>query len=55
MADGEEKSVKDQEKLRKKVTSLIKKQKLRQVRSIVKGHDDSKPWGQDAQAKVCEL
>ncbi|KAM4124329.1 hypothetical protein ACB094_01G222500 [Castanea mollissima] len=44
--------VKDQEKLRKKVTTLIKKQKLLAVRQIVKGKDDSKPWGQDAKAKV---
>lgn len=42
----------EQEKLRKKVNDLIKKQKLPAVRQIVKGHDDSKPWGQDARAKV---
>ncbi|KAF8378527.1 hypothetical protein HHK36_029870 [Tetracentron sinense] len=42
----------EQEKLRKKVTNLMKKQKLHQVRRIVKGQDDFKPWGQDAQAKV---
>ncbi|GAB4840181.1 DNA-directed RNA polymerase 1B, mitochondrial [Ancistrocladus abbreviatus] len=47
---------KAQEKLRKKVTNLMKKQKVHQVREIVKGHDDSKPWGQDAQVKVgCRL
>ncbi|KAF8389877.1 hypothetical protein HHK36_024395 [Tetracentron sinense] len=51
--DGESESVnREQEKLRKKVTNLMKKQKLQQVRQIVKGQDDSKPWGQDAQAKV---
>lgn len=44
--------IKEQEKLRKKVTNLIKKQKLPAVRQIVKGADDSKPWGQDAKAKV---
>ncbi|KAJ9147463.1 hypothetical protein P3X46_029624 [Hevea brasiliensis] len=44
--------VKEQQKLRKKVTDLIKKQKLPAVRKIVKGHDDSKPWSQDAKAKV---
>ncbi|XP_073003649.1 DNA-directed RNA polymerase 1, mitochondrial-like [Typha latifolia] len=42
----------EQEFLRKKVTNLMKKQKLHQVRKIVKEQDDSKPWGQDAQAKV---
>ncbi|KAK1381019.1 DNA-directed RNA polymerase [Heracleum sosnowskyi] len=41
-----------QEKLRKKVTNLMKKQKLHQVRSIVKEHDHGKPWGQEAQVKV---
>ena len=52
--DGDDSNavVKDQEKLRKKVTTLIKKQKLLAVRQIVKGQDDSKPWGQDAKAKV---
>ncbi|KAL6983284.1 DNA-directed RNA polymerase 1B, mitochondrial [Sarracenia purpurea var. burkii] len=48
--------VKEQQKLRKKVTFLMKKQKLRQVRVIVKEHDNLKPWGQDAQVKVgCRL
>lgn len=45
----------EQEKLRKKVTNLIKKQKLPAVRQIVKGQDDFKPWGQDAKAKVCMI
>ncbi|KAI3930292.1 hypothetical protein MKW92_051991 [Papaver armeniacum] len=45
-------AAKEQAKLRNKVTNLMKKQKLKQVRHIVKGHDDVKPWGQDAQAKV---
>ncbi|KAK0585678.1 hypothetical protein LWI29_032249 [Acer saccharum] len=44
--------IKEQENLRKKVTNLIKKHKLPAVRQIVKGQDDSKPWGQDAKAKV---
>ena len=44
---------KAQERLRKKVTNLMKKQKVHQVREIVKFHDDSKPWGQDNQVKVC--
>ncbi|PUZ69829.1 hypothetical protein GQ55_2G147100 [Panicum hallii var. hallii] len=43
---------KEQQRLRKKVTDLMKKQKLRQVRKIVKNQDDSRPWGQDAHAKV---
>ncbi|KAJ6807007.1 DNA-directed RNA polymerase 1B, mitochondrial-like [Iris pallida] len=42
----------EQEILRKKVTLLMKKQKLHQVRKIVKGEDEAKPWGRDAQAKV---
>ncbi|KAK6255852.1 hypothetical protein SCA6_017157 [Theobroma cacao] len=44
--------IKEQEKLRKKVTDLIKKQKLPAGWQIVKGQDDTKPWGQDAKAKV---
>ncbi|KAI8539321.1 hypothetical protein RHMOL_Rhmol09G0173000 [Rhododendron molle] len=48
--------VKDEQKLRKKVNVLMKKQKVKQVRAIVKEHDDVKPWGQDAQVKVgCRL
>ncbi|XP_011010825.1 PREDICTED: DNA-directed RNA polymerase 2B, chloroplastic/mitochondrial-like isoform X2 [Populus euphratica] len=42
----------EEEKLRKKVTDLIKKQKLPAVRKIMKGHDDSKSWSTDAKAKV---
>lgn len=44
--------VQDQDKLRKKVNVLMKKQKLQQVRKIVKQYDDAKPWGQDNQVKV---
>lgn len=47
-----EPAAKEQEKLRKKVTYLLKKQKLQQVKGIVKEQDDSKPWGQEAQLKV---
>ncbi|KAL6863818.1 hypothetical protein ACP4OV_016721 [Aristida adscensionis] len=43
---------KEQQRLRKKVTDLMKKQKLRQVRKIVKNQDNCRPWGQDTQAKV---
>ncbi|XP_065879768.1 DNA-directed RNA polymerase 1B, mitochondrial [Euphorbia lathyris] len=47
---------KEQENLRKKVSHLLKKQKVQQVRGIVKAHDNSKPWGQEAQVKVgCRL
>lgn len=44
--------MKEQEKLNKKVTHLMKTQKLRAVRQIVEGQDDSKPWDQNAKAKV---
>ncbi|GAB2234210.1 hypothetical protein Droror1_Dr00003452 [Drosera rotundifolia] len=40
------------ENLRKKVTNLMKKQKLHLVRKMVSERDSANPWGQDAQAKV---
>ncbi|CAI0552882.1 unnamed protein product [Linum tenue] len=43
---------KEQEKLRRKVTELIRKQKLPAVRRIVKDYDESRPWSQEAKAKV---
>ncbi|KAF3325980.1 DNA-directed RNA polymerase 2B [Carex littledalei] len=43
---------KELERLRKKVNQLIKKQKIRQVREIVKQQDESKPWGLENQVKV---
>lgn len=46
-------SVKEHDILRKKVTNLLKKQKLRQVKQIIKGNDDVKPWSQAVRAKVC--
>uniref|UniRef100_A0A0D9XBI3 DNA-directed RNA polymerase n=1 Tax=Leersia perrieri TaxID=77586 RepID=A0A0D9XBI3_9ORYZ len=49
---GDSDIAKEQERLRKKVTDLMKKQKVRQVRNIVKKQDNSQPWGQDAHAKV---
>ncbi|XP_062198888.1 DNA-directed RNA polymerase 2, chloroplastic/mitochondrial-like isoform X2 [Phragmites australis] len=49
---GDSDIAKEQQRLRKKVTDLMKKQKLRQVRNIVKNQDNTRPWGQDAQAKV---
>ncbi|CAI9096396.1 OLC1v1032539C1 [Oldenlandia corymbosa var. corymbosa] len=51
-SEGTESQAKEEEKLRKKINMLMKKQKLHQVREIVKHHDDLKSWGQDAQAKV---
>ncbi|KAJ1697812.1 hypothetical protein LUZ63_006324 [Rhynchospora breviuscula] len=53
--EAEEKDLvvaKELEKLRKKVNQLIKKQKIRQVRHIVKGQDESRPWGQENQLKI---
>ncbi|KAI9082869.1 hypothetical protein K1719_035199 [Acacia pycnantha] len=53
--EGEDKSnalVREQDKLRKKVTDLMKKKKLAVVRKMVKGQDDLKPWGQDNKARV---
>lgn len=47
-----EPALKEQDKLRKKVNILMKKQKLQQVRKIVKRYDDLKPWGQENQIKV---
>ncbi|CAN6477441.1 unnamed protein product [Victoria cruziana] len=47
---------KEKEFLRKKVTTLIRKQKLRQVTKIVKGKDDSEPWGTEGHVKIgCRL
>lgn len=45
--------MKENEKLNKKVNNLMKKQKLQAVRRIVRGHDNSKSWTQEAKAKVC--
>lgn len=52
---GLEPVIQEHDKLRKKVTDLMKKQKLHAARRIVGRHDNSKPWGQDARAKVCFL
>ncbi|XP_074381856.1 DNA-directed RNA polymerase 2, chloroplastic/mitochondrial-like isoform X2 [Apium graveolens] len=43
---------KEEGKLKKTVTNLIKKQKLQTVRAIIKGEDPMKPWRPDAKAKV---
>lgn len=45
--------MREQDKLRKKVNDLIKKQKLSAVRKILQSHDYTKPWSADARAKVC--
>ncbi|XP_015880486.3 DNA-directed RNA polymerase 2B, chloroplastic/mitochondrial [Ziziphus jujuba] len=50
--EGYEDTMIKEQKLKKKVTDLMKKQKLRAVRQIVKRQDDLKSWGQDARAKV---
>ncbi|KAL7132631.1 hypothetical protein ABFS83_12G087600 [Erythranthe nasuta] len=54
--EGPDPEAKEQDRLRKKVKILMKKQKVQQVRNIVRHQDDLKPWGQDAQVKVgCRL
>lgn len=42
----------EQEFLRKKVTSLMKKKKIHIVKMIVRRQDGTKPWGQVARARV---
>ncbi|KAH1238533.1 DNA-directed RNA polymerase 2, chloroplastic/mitochondrial [Glycine max] len=44
--------IKEEQKLRKKVIDLMKKQKLVAVRGLVKGKDDTKPWGAAIKTKV---
>ncbi|XP_078431396.1 DNA-directed RNA polymerase 1B, mitochondrial-like [Wolffia australiana] len=48
----EDVDAKDQQILRRRVTKLMKKQKLPQVQKILKEQEEFKPWGQDAHAKV---
>ncbi|KAI3414515.1 DNA-directed RNA polymerase [Psidium guajava] len=50
--DGTNAASQEQEKLRHKVTNLLKKHKIPAVQRLVKGQDDLKPWGQEAKAKV---
>ncbi|XP_048128628.1 DNA-directed RNA polymerase 2B, chloroplastic/mitochondrial isoform X2 [Rhodamnia argentea] len=50
--DGTNAASQEQEKLRHKVTNLLKQRKLPAVQRLVKGQDDLKPWGQEAKAKV---
>ncbi|PON58052.1 DNA-directed RNA polymerase, phage-type [Parasponia andersonii] len=42
----------EEEKLKKKVTNLMKQQKLRAVRQVVNRQDASKPWGHPIKARV---
>lgn len=49
---GDSDIAKEEQRIRKKVTDLMKKHKVRQVRHIVKKQDNTRPWGQDAHAKV---
>lgn len=44
--------MKERERLRKRVTTLMKRQKMHEVKKIVKQQDDGKPWGQENQVKV---
>lgn len=44
--------IKEEQKLRKKVMDLMKKQKLVAVRGLVKRQDDTKPWGTVIKTKV---
>ncbi|GAA0151355.1 DNA-directed RNA polymerase [Lithospermum erythrorhizon] len=50
--DQSSEDAQDKEKLKRTVTNLMKKQKLRAVNQILKRRDDSKPWGAEAKAKV---
>ncbi|XP_027345031.1 DNA-directed RNA polymerase 1, mitochondrial-like isoform X2 [Abrus precatorius] len=52
LTEDKEKMDKKQKRLRKRVANLIKKQKKQQAMGIVRGQDEWKPWGQEAQAKV---
>ncbi|XP_074309443.1 DNA-directed RNA polymerase 1B, mitochondrial-like [Silene latifolia] len=52
ISNVEDAPTKEQLRLGVKVTHLMKKQKVHQIQRIVKGHDDSKPWGQENQVKV---
>lgn len=54
--DGEnrgEPGSKVEEKLKKRVTKLMKQKKLRALRQTMNEWDGSKPWGQNIKAKVC--
>ncbi|XP_027350568.1 DNA-directed RNA polymerase 2B, chloroplastic/mitochondrial-like isoform X2 [Abrus precatorius] len=44
--------IKEEQKLRKKVVDLMKRQKLVALRGTLKGQDDTKPWGAVIKTKV---
>ncbi|TKY58551.1 DNA-directed RNA polymerase 1B [Spatholobus suberectus] len=52
LTEENEEMDKKQNRLRKRVAGLMKKQKKQQAMGIVRGQDDWKPWGQEAQVKV---
>lgn len=52
--EEDEETEKKKTKLRKKVAGLMKKQKRQQAMGLVRDQDDWKPWGQEAQVKVCD-
>ncbi|KAJ1423067.1 DNA-directed RNA polymerase, phage-type [Sesbania bispinosa] len=52
LTEEKEKLDNELKRLGRKVTGLIKKQKKQQAMGIVRGKDDWKPWGQEAQVKV---
>ncbi|KAH9611681.1 hypothetical protein KSS87_017399 [Heliosperma pusillum] len=51
-SNNEDAAAKEQKKLGKKVTKLLKNKKVYLIKRILKGHDKSKPWGQENQVKV---
>lgn len=51
--EGDESDGNIQEQEKKRLMTLMKKQKLRAVRQLVNRQIESQPWGQDAKAKVC--
>ena len=53
--EDSDKVANEQDKLRKKVANLMKKQKMRKAAALVKRFDASRPWGQEGQAKVCNV
>jgi DNA-directed RNA polymerase len=54
-AEEKKKLEKEEKRMRKKVANLLKKQKKQQAMGIVRGRDQAKPWGQEAQVKVCNI
>ncbi|PNY08812.1 DNA-directed RNA polymerase 1B mitochondrial-like [Trifolium pratense] len=51
-AEEKEKLKKEEKRIRKIVANLIKRQKKHEAMGIVRGRDQAKPWGQEAQVKV---